>query len=311
MLTIAIPTYNRFEKLIECIESIEANKLSSLKEVLVLNNGDRFDESQKAHLSTICNVRIVDHPINVGMGLNMVLPFYYCKEGYLWIIGDDDKLVPDIGVELESVLANNKSSCWLKFSIDGIDSINEDCEMHTLNDLSEYYDDRKSLIGNLVFVSNNIYNLDLIPRTLISKAFEFSYTHVGYLLPAILTLNSCECSATYFSTKIVKYHNPGAEFWSFERVGFGLTTLFHINELNHNQQLRRFVRKLMPISEKRMFAALIRSSTVNIYQKYRSMLFGFYLNYRRLSLLDVLVLIILRFRLSTLLMKKILMWRKG
>lgn len=311
MLTIAIPTYNRFERLIECIKSVQANKFKTLHEVLILNNGDKFDNNQKTLLGKYDKIRIIDNPINVGMGMNMVLPFYYCKKGFLWIIGDDDKLVPDIGLELESILNKSKSSCWLKFSIEGIESVNEDCRMQSLSELTRYYDKRESLIGNLVFVSNNIYNLDLIPRSFISKAFEFSYTHVGYLLPAIFTLNNSEYDMKLFSMKLIHYHNPGDDFWSFERVGFGLTTLFHIQELNQEKNAKRFTRKLMPISEKRMLAALILSSTDNIYQKYRSMFFGFYLNYRTFNLIDLIILISLRFRVTQLLIKKILIWRKG
>lgn len=103
LLTIAIPTYNRADYLDLCLRRI-AEELGSLGEdrrhlvkVYVSNNAstDHTDQVISRYQSiTSGEVEYVRNRENIGADLNIVQCYTSAKTPYVWVLGDDDVILP-------------------------------------------------------------------------------------------------------------------------------------------------------------------------------------------------------------------------
>lgn len=117
LLTIAIPTYNRAKYLDLCLDriNIEINSLNEeqkrLVEVCVADNGstDNTTEIVARHQASFgkgfMNVRASN---NRGMDFNFTRCYELAKTPYVWLIGDDDVLLPGGLKKVLDVLINNE-----------------------------------------------------------------------------------------------------------------------------------------------------------------------------------------------------------
>lgn len=117
LLTIAIPTYNRAKYLDLCLDriNIEINSLNEeqkrLVEVCVADNGstDNTTEIVARHQASFgkgfVNVRASN---NMGMDFNFTRCYELAKTPYVWLIGDDDVLLPGGLKKVLDVLINNE-----------------------------------------------------------------------------------------------------------------------------------------------------------------------------------------------------------
>lgn len=117
LLTIAIPTYNRAKYLDLCLDRInmEINSLNEeqkrLVEVCVADNGstDNTTEIVARHQASFgkgfMNVRASN---NMGMDFNFTRCYELAKTPYVWLIGDDDVLLPGGLKKVLDVLINNE-----------------------------------------------------------------------------------------------------------------------------------------------------------------------------------------------------------
>lgn len=117
LLTIAIPTYNRAKYLDLCLDriNIEINSLNEeqkrLVEVCVADNGstDNTTEIVARHQASFgkgfMNVRASN---NMGMDFNFTRCYELAKTPYVWLIGDDDVLLPGGLKKVLDVLINNE-----------------------------------------------------------------------------------------------------------------------------------------------------------------------------------------------------------
>lgn len=97
ILTIAIPTYNRADKLKKCIELIMNEVLGKNIEILVSDNAslDNTEVVMKEILNTYPQIMYYRNSENIGPDRNFLNCFEKAKGEYVWLIGDDDMLLPD------------------------------------------------------------------------------------------------------------------------------------------------------------------------------------------------------------------------
>lgn len=94
MLTIAIPTYNRNNEVVETIASV-LPQLSDLCKLLIIDNHSDVAVSKSLQEKKIkfvdkLNVRLIRNSINVGSQANLLRCIEVCETEWLWILGDDD-----------------------------------------------------------------------------------------------------------------------------------------------------------------------------------------------------------------------------
>ena len=94
-LTIYIPTYNRLEKLKNCLKCIKHNIKGYEDKVCVYVSNNGSTDGTREYLDSLEWVRKRHNEVNLGYSKNFVhaydLPF---QSKFVWIIGDDDYVVP-------------------------------------------------------------------------------------------------------------------------------------------------------------------------------------------------------------------------
>lgn len=123
ILTIAIPTYNRASKLEKCIELIMKDVLGKPIEVLVSDNAssDETETLMKDIIKKYPQIMYYRNSENIGPDRNFLNCFEKAQGEYVWLIGDDDMLLPDA---VDSILeALEKSPVFLHLNTSNLVSI--------------------------------------------------------------------------------------------------------------------------------------------------------------------------------------------
>lgn len=68
--------------------------------------------------------------------------------------------------------------------------------------------------GDLVFISTNVYNIARL-KNYLGSAFEYAYTYVPQIIPAIKGLEDKKISLKFSDKSIVKYLHPREGNYSF------------------------------------------------------------------------------------------------
>ena len=110
IISICIPTYNRSRHLSNCLNSIILNKnISNLNIQICVSDNCSTDDTEKV-------VRLAQREIdieyqkneeNIGMSRNFLNVVNMARGEFVWLIGDDDLLMPSALIELEEMIDNN------------------------------------------------------------------------------------------------------------------------------------------------------------------------------------------------------------
>lgn len=208
-LTIIIPTYNREERLKQQLNSLFKQESVKRIKIIIVDNNSNYDitESLKRKYSKelLSNVEIIVRPFNLGLGIAITMPFLMCKTEWLWILGDDDEVVGDLNVLLEDV-ERFRDYAFLKYNINN-SAPQENKEISTIEDFLTYYGNKKHSTGDLVFISNSLFNLTLLEPYL-GLPLIWSGTLVGHLIPVLFGLceNAIKCRMIDYD--LVCYKSP-------------------------------------------------------------------------------------------------------
>ena len=109
-LSICIPTYNRKDKIPNCLNSIYlASKNSNLEfDVCISDNGSDYNLSSVIkEFDKKLNIRINQNKINQGYMSNLLKTISLSESDFVWAIGDDDLLMPNSLKKLEKIFYDN------------------------------------------------------------------------------------------------------------------------------------------------------------------------------------------------------------
>lgn len=109
-LSICIPTYNRVEHLADCLNSIVlCNAQSEFKfEICVSdNNSNDGTEDVVRQTQTVLDIKYHKNTSNLGIPRNFLNVVSMAKGDFVWLLGDDDLLMPNAIVELYSLIENH------------------------------------------------------------------------------------------------------------------------------------------------------------------------------------------------------------
>lgn len=281
-LSIVIPTYNRPDELKRLLKSIFKEDLSNLYEIVIVNNCSDYSIEEITKDFNSNKIRIQNNPFNVRMATNMMNTFFYCKTKWMWFISDDDVIKQGAIDTLISDIAGDDSpkTILYKYSTDGtgLIGIERDKRVHSLEEFIDYYHNDKTIRrGNLVFGSNNVFNLkNLYPY--LGRGFEFSYTYIPFLIPVLFGLNN-NLEVQFRKKKIIKYKHPGDKFWSMKTVGLGLSIIVHIPLVISKKYEKKFYKVFMPITYDTMFLSLLRANEPNPHKYFKIFYSSIYKNY--------------------------------
>ena len=112
ILSICIPTYNRAENLLNCLNSILISKRkTNLKfEICISDNGSNYNVKKIIKpFKKKLNIRVNRNKKNLGYALNLLKSVSMAKGEFAWCIGDDDLLAPKALKKMNNLILKNKN----------------------------------------------------------------------------------------------------------------------------------------------------------------------------------------------------------
>lgn len=232
-LTIGIPTYNRRSQLIKTIDEI--SKLDNFSDVLIVisDNCSNYsvEETINERFSSdiLSHIRIYRNRHNIGSGANIASLFNLIETKWFWMMGDDDVVADNAITKIYNLIERHPDACHLKFiPVYGrSESPEEEYIASTLEELVEVYKSNHITCDSAVFMSNNVYNMQLI-GPYVMYANMYAYTCAVFWQPTFQLLNHQRAKVIFSNQQIIQYQAPDGDHWSFSRVCLGLRTLYDL-----------------------------------------------------------------------------------
>jgi len=231
-LTIVIPTYNRRERLLNQLKSIFKQPEYCQIHIIILDNCSNYDILNELNKNFVeielsC-VEVIQRTYNIGMVGNVSTSFMYCKTKWMWLLSDDDETTDNSLKVLLMNIKENSNIALFKYSI--VNFIHEEDKLiSNIDELISYYISGKHSSGGLIFMSNNVFNMELL-NPYLGYANVYSYTYIPHLIPVIAGLANKKIKIKFCSERIVKYIAPDINSkWSFLPVLLGVSSFVDID----------------------------------------------------------------------------------
>jgi GT2 family glycosyltransferase len=242
LLTIVITTYNRKERLINQLRSIFRQPEYVSVRIIILDNNSEYDVintfSKEFSEKELSVVEVIRRPYNIGLTGNLSTSFMYCKTKWMWLLSDDDETEENSIKTILYDIKQHEDIAVIKYSIKKFVP-DEDKIISTISEYIEYYRSGVHTSGNMIFMSNNVFNLELLLPYL-GLANIHSYTYIPHLIPVIRGLSDNAIKMMFTSKSIVSFipPTPGTH-WDFVPAIVGLASLadidFGLNKTNHHE----------------------------------------------------------------------------
>jgi glycosyltransferase involved in cell wall biosynthesis len=241
ILTIAIPTYNRPEKVKNTIVRL-LPQLSEKVKILILDNcsnvvvKDYLEKEIELNISE--QVKIIRHRINIGADANFQRCFELCDTPYIWMLGDDDKIEEDAldiifreikkYEHLDLVSINFASNCCLV-----------ERETPTLINSTSELVEKLDFFGNMLFISTSVYRTEEYIKYLSSSIWA-AYSMASQVVPTLMAVNNKKVLVLSEKHLVDHVHvNDPKEKWSDIQITLCLSTLLDANiGLKENEYLK-------------------------------------------------------------------------
>jgi abequosyltransferase len=186
LLTIAIPTYNRAPFLGELLSCLYGQCMSDPQLELLVSDNASTDETPaivEAYVDRGLPIRYLRNVSNIGADANFMQCFDKAKGKYVWLIGDDDLVVPGaIGKIISYLQAGEYSLIYVNsYCFEGAavpKGVNSHRPPRVIQDAHTFM---RAIHINLTFVSGNIINKDRVMASDSTKLSSFVGTNLVQL----------------------------------------------------------------------------------------------------------------------------------
>lgn len=211
-LTIVITTYNRKNKLIAQLKSIFRQPLYCELNIIISDNCSNYNlkDALKCNFSPheLTFIKIIERPFNIGMIGNISNSFLLPKTRWMWLLSDDDETTIDSIETIFKFINLYPDIAAFKFTRIN-DEIKTQYEQQDVESISQFLKFCKKSgidLGNFIFMSNNIYNMEII-RPYLDSAFKYSYSYFPHIIPILLALDN-NLKLKFIQYSIVNYKDP-------------------------------------------------------------------------------------------------------
>lgn len=234
VLTICIPTYNRKERLLKQLDSLYSQSEVYQTYIRVIDNHSDYNVESAIieHLGKdrVSNLQVSVNPVNLGLEPNICMPFLSADTKWIWTLGDDDETLPSSIASVLDSINKNQDAAFLIFSISNFPS-HQDIKYYELEPFVEYWYKIHPYNGDLVFLSNKVYNMEYV-KPYIGRAFTNCLNCIGHIVPIFYSLNDKHGYVKMSSCPIVSYKAPDPNSsWSYIKIAleFSLISFLHLN----------------------------------------------------------------------------------
>lgn len=243
-LSVLIPTYNRKSELARVIEGL-SKQTNKEFEVVISDNASNYDVN--ALLDTVDEelknrIHIYVRPFNIGGSVNILECSSLCETKWAWLLSDDD-IVKENAVEIIYTWIDKFPSCGcFNFSLCNMDEFktSDYIAMESIDDFLNIYRGRPYCHGDLIFMSNKVYNMEAISDYMI---YAFKYANSG-LFRTILYAKILEKNIPFIcvNNKVVEYDSESPRAWDVTGIMLASTMLedvpYDISEKKRRQLVK-------------------------------------------------------------------------
>lgn len=230
-LTVVVPTYNRKHQLIRLLKSLERQHAIERYYLVILDNHSDYDVksslSKEFSSDFIDNIALYRKPYNTGGDYNISSAFLYAKSDYMWIIGDDDEVLDGCFDIIEEDVAKYPDIPYFKYHNKGHSSYDNDLIIRNISEFEHYFKSHCFRGGDVIFVSNNVYNLKAA-ESLIPSSLYYSYCSIPHTLPMLRCLQE-ERPFVWSHREIVQFNAPENDHWDYVKIATSFTTVLDIH----------------------------------------------------------------------------------
>lgn len=215
LLSIVIPTYNRKECLVRCIQAI-VPQLIQETELIVLDNCS--DTPVSSFLNEL-DCRIIRNSANIGAVGNVLKCFEVASGQWLWIIGDDDQMRPD---GIQQVLSHIKQCPDFShiFFSNHMGKINDYGYSTDIDGFCKGYTPLS--FGGRLWISGQVFNRD---HALSILRYAHAYPGSSPQLPIVL-MQAATRKILFSPEEIAIHHEPAAnDSWNVHSIYSQMTQL--------------------------------------------------------------------------------------
>ena len=245
-ITVMIPTYNRKEWLIQLLEGLK-NQTCQRFNIVISDNCSNYDV--KADISYYIDyfgerLDIYLRRDNVGSTVNINGVFSMVKTKWGWLMGDDDCPLENAVRTIYEYLDDNVAA--LHFSLYQLDYFIKDYK--DVKNLQEFIDlywemsngenEIVNLQGDLIFMSNKVYNLDIMRKYLFQQN-TYGYTCVPQMVSILSMLDKNEATFRTVNKNIVIAADSSNQSWKMTNIALGMSTFTHIKFHLTEEQRRK------------------------------------------------------------------------
>ncbi len=244
-LTILIPTYNRKKFLSRTLLELDKQTDKCFYVVISDNHSDYDINEIILQLSSEFQKRITlfRRSRNIGQDGNIIGLFDLCKTKWAWLLSDDDIVYNNSVERINRDVKRYSNSGIINYSLLPFNN-SQEFNISTLEEFLDIYSKvPKYYHGDLIFLSNKIYNMEIL-NELLANMYDFLYTRIG---TAILIVKSLQKKITYTTiqnSKIVDYCDENGVQWNIEKVCLGSRTIIDFFYSLEKKQLKTLLRIL-------------------------------------------------------------------
>lgn len=189
-LTIAIPTYDRFEALKHTLEII-IPQLCEGVELVVLDNAsprpvDKLLSNLAKQHGVEHRIRLIRNPCNIGANANILRCFEMAQGEWVWVLGDDDNPALDAIQVIQGAIIGRKAICAILFKSD------HPLHKYCCNAACVYDKNAPHFFGDafpgLTFISTMLYHRDAIVGKM-RYGYDMAYAclpHFSMMMAAVM-----------------------------------------------------------------------------------------------------------------------------
>lgn len=248
LLTVAIPTYNRPEKVKNTILRLLPQLTGDVKVTVHDNCSSVVIKDYLAEeigSEVLSKIEVVRNRVNIGADSNFQRCFELCTTSYIWMLGDDDKIE-----ENAITLILDELNKYKDLDLIGI-NFNSDCNevertkpvfISSTSDLANKLDH----FGNWLFISTSVYKTEEYLKHIRFQAWG-AYSMASQLVPAMIAISKNKTfvlSEKYIVTNLKAQQNDKGGKWSDFQLALSLATLMEAPVGFKKDEFREFGDKM-------------------------------------------------------------------
>ncbi len=241
VLTVAIPTYNRPDKVKNTLLRLLPQITPDVKIVIHDNCSsviirDYIAEQLGCEVSN--KIEVVRNRVNIGADANFMRCFELCETPYIWMLGDDDRIADNAIQLIFQEIGKYEHLDLISINFASNVCLIERKNPVIINSTTDLVN-KLDFFGNLLFISTSVYRVEEYLKN-ISFAMWGAYSMASQVVSTLLAVRNNKVLVLSEIHLVDHVNLPDAqEKWSHIQITLGLSTILDANiGLKENEYLK-------------------------------------------------------------------------